>query len=137
MLNERESPWAPRVLSVLRIVAGVLFLEHGTSKIFGWPVHVGFLPPHPFSLFWFAGLLELIGSPLILLGLLTRPTAFVLSGFMAVAYFIQLAPKNVFPMNNEGDPAILFCFLFLYLVAAGPGPWSLDALIRRRAATQG
>lgn len=117
--------WRPRVLSILRIVAAILFIEHGTQKLFGIPAteHA----PAAFSLFWFAGVLEVFGGALLLLGLFTRPVAYVLSGQMAVAYWMAHAPNSIFPALNGGDAAILFCFVFLYFVFAGPGPWSLDA----------
>ncbi|CAA2144117.1 DoxX family protein [Methylobacterium bullatum] len=132
-LNAISSTWGPRLLSVLRIVAGVLFLEHGTQKLFGFPVRLdGGVAPALFTLFWFAAVLEIVGGALIVLGLFTRPVAFILSGQMAFAYFIAHAPKSPFPALNRGDAAILFCFLFLYLAAAGAGPWSLDARRRGR-----
>ncbi|KQP83008.1 DoxX family protein [Methylobacterium sp. Leaf117] len=127
------SAWAPRLLSVLRIMSGLLFLEHGTQKLFGFPARMGGGPaPDLLSLPGIAGSLELVGGTLIVLGLFTRPVAFLLSGQMAVAYFLAHAPKSPFPALNGGDAAILFCFVFLYLVAAGPGPWSLDAQRRGR-----
>ena len=121
--------FAPHMLSVLRIVAALIFLLHGPQKLFGWPPS-----PRPspewFSMLGVAAILEMVGGAMLLLGFLTRPVAFVLSGLMAFAYFIAHAPRSIFPTVNGGDAAILFCFLFLYLVFAGPGPWSLDA--RRR-----
>lgn len=129
--NALAATWAPRLLSLLRIVAGLLFLEHGTQKLFGFPVRMGGgAAPAMLSLLWFAALLETVGGALIVLGLFTRPVAFLLSGQMAVAYFLFHQPKSPFPALNGGDAAILFCFLFLYLAAAGAGPLSLDA--RRR-----
>ena len=121
--------WAPRLLSVLRIVAALLFLEHGTQKLFGFPMRMGGAATGPamFTMIWFAAVLELVGGALLALGLFTRPVAFVLSGEMAFAYFISHAPRNFFPALNGGDAAILFCFVFLYFAAAGAGPWSLDA----------
>jgi putative oxidoreductase len=123
------SVWAPRLLSVLRIVAALIFLEHGTQKLFGFPPRMGgaAMGPAMFSLLWFAAVIEIVGGVLLLLGLFTRPVAFVLSGEMAFAYFIGHAPRNFFPALNGGDAAILYCFVFLYMAAAGPGPWSLDA----------
>jgi putative oxidoreductase len=117
--------WAPRLLSVLRIVAGFCFMLHGAQKLLGFPAPFP-MPLPAFSLFWFAGVLELVGGALILIGLLTRPVAFVLSGEMAFAYFMGHAPKSFWPVVNGGDAAILFCFVFLYLAAAGAGPWSVD-----------
>ena len=124
--------WVPRLLSVLRIVAGLVFMAHGTQKILGFPASA--MHPPLLSLFGVAGLLEMCGGALLVVGLLTRPVAFLLSGEMAAAYFIAHAPKSFFPALNGGDAAILFCFLFLYLAAAGPGPWSVDALRRTHAA---
>jgi putative oxidoreductase len=121
--------YAPQVLSILRIVAALLFLEHGTSRLFGFPSSLpapGFL-----SLYWFAGAIELIGGALLALGLFSRPAAFIMSGQMAFAYFLSHAPNSFFPIFNRGDSAILYCFVFFYLAFAGPGPWSLDAAVRR------
>ena len=117
---------APYSLSVLRIVAAFIFLLHGTQKLLGFPEATRGMPEF-LSLLWVAGALELVGGVLLLVGLFTRPTAFVMSGLMAFAYFIAHAPRSFWPTSNGGDAAILFCFLFLYLVFAGPGPWSLDA----------
>lgn len=117
--------WRPYVLSILRIVAAVLFFEHGTQKILGVPEPK--YVPEMFSLTWVAGIMEIVGGALLIVGLFTRPVAFLLSGQMAVAYWMAHAPNNMFPVLNGGDAAILFCFVFLYLVFAGPGPWSLDA----------
>lgn len=122
--------WSPGLLSLLRIVVALGFIEHGTSKFFG-------LPPFPMSgplppLLIAAGALELVGGALILIGLFTRPIAFLLSGQMAVAYFLAHAPKGLFPAENGGEAAMLYCFVFLYLAAAGAGPWSLDALLERK-----
>ena len=124
--------WAPRVLSVLRIVAGLLFIAHGTQKLLGFPA--GENPqPEFMTLFWIGGLIEIVAGVLIALGLFTRLAAFVASGEMAVAYWMfHHAADNPFPANNGGDAAILYCFVFLYLVFAGPGPWSLDAQLARR-----
>ena len=118
--------WAPRLLSVLRIVTGLLFLEHGTQKFFSFPMRAA-AAPQLISLLGLQGCLEIVGGLLILFGLFTRPVAFVLSGNMAVAYFMAHLPKSFFPALNGGDSAILFCFAFLYLAAAGGGAWSLDA----------
>jgi putative oxidoreductase len=127
--------WAPRMLSVLRIMAGLLFLAHGTQKILGFPPMAGGAPlPDAMTLSWVAGVLELVLGALITLGLLTRPAAFIAAGEMAAAYFIGHAPRNFFPTLNGGDAAILYCFVFLYISVAGAGPWSLDALRQRRAA---
>ena len=122
--------YAPAVLSILRIVAALLFFEHGLSRLFGFPSP---LPtPAPFSMYWFAGSIEFIGGSLVFLGLFTRAAAFIMSGEMAFAYFLSHAPHGFFPILNRGDGAILFCFLFLYIAFAGAGPWSLDALVWRR-----
>jgi putative oxidoreductase len=120
---------APYALSVLRIVAGFLFLQHGTQKLFGYPMPPPGGQPPVASLYWIAGLLEFTGGILIMIGLLTRPVAFILSGQMAVAYFRVHAPQGFWPTKNQGEAAVSFCFMFLYFVFAGPGPWSLDALI--------
>ena len=121
-----EAIWAPRVLSILRVAAALLFVEHGTQKLLGFPSS-GHPGPPLFSLFGVQGVLELGGGILILLGLFTRPVAFLLAGDMAVAYFMAHAPKSFFPVVSGGDAAVLFCFVFLYLSCAGGGPWSLDA----------
>jgi putative oxidoreductase len=123
-----ESVWAPRLLSILRIVAALIFMAHGTQKILGFPAGAS---PAMFSLPWIAGMLELFGGALLVLGLFVRPVAFVLSGLMACAYWIAHAPKSFFPVLNGGDAAILYCFVFLYFVAAGGGVWSLDNLMRK------
>ena len=121
-----ETEWAPRMLSVLRIIAALLYIEHGTQKLFGFPPSDHGMPPL-FSIYGLGGVLEAFGGFLLLIGLFTRPVAFVLSGMMAVAYFMVHAPQSFFPANNGGDAAILFCFVFFYLFIAGPGPWSVDA----------
>ena len=123
--------WAPRLLSILRIVTGLLFLAHGTQKLLGFPPSP-MPPPELLSMMGIGGLLELVGGALIVIGLFTRPVAFVLSGQMAVAYWMFHFPKGPFPALNMGDAAILFCFVFLYISAAGPGPWSVDAMSRGR-----
>ena len=129
----RWRSWAPQLLSVLRIVAAFLFIQFGTGKLFALPgplmpgggtVPVGSLPG-------IAGVLEVVGGTLLLLGLFTRPVAFLVSGEMAIAYFHSHAPSGFWPVLNGGHPAVLFCFVWLYLSSAGPGPWSLDALLRR------
>ncbi len=125
--------WAPRMLSVLRIVSALIFFAHGTQKLLGFPASD--FSPSLFSLMGLAGLLELIGGALLIVGLFTRPVAFVLSGMMAVAYWMAHAPQSFYPVNNGGDAAILYCFVFLYIVFAGPGPWSLDAVRGRSAQT--
>jgi len=124
--------WAPRALSVLRFVAGLTFLSHGVAKLLKYPPLPAFAKLELFSLIGFAGALELVGGALIILGLFTRPVAFILSGEMAFAYFISHAPRNFFPILNGGDGAVLYCFIFLYFAFAGAGPWSLDALWRKK-----
>jgi putative oxidoreductase len=128
-MDTLQTVWAPRLLSILRIVAALIFMEHGTQKLLGFPVSEDPVPAL-FSLSGIAGILELIGGALLVLGLFTRPVAFILSGQMAVAYWYAHAPRSFFPVNNEGDAAILYCFVFLYLFAAGAGPWSLDNWLR-------
>jgi putative oxidoreductase len=130
--TELQTVWAPRALALLRIVAALLFMEHGTQKLLDFPPSDNPSPPL-LSLMGLAGVLELVGGILLVLGLFTRPAAFILSGMMAVAYWMAHAPQSVFPALNGGDAAILFCFVFLYLVAAGPGAWSLDGTLRQRA----
>jgi putative oxidoreductase len=123
--TELETVWAPRLLGLLRIVTAVLFIEHGTQKLFGIPTPAHGMP-EAFTLLWLAAVLETFGGFLILIGLFTRPVAFILSGQMAVAYWMAHAPASIFPALNQGDAAILFCFIFLYFVAAGPGAFSID-----------
>jgi putative oxidoreductase len=125
------SAWEPRVLSILRIVTALCFLEHGTQKVFNFPAgeHHGVSFT---SLAGVSGLFELVGGALLLLGLFTRPVAFILSGMMAYAYWAVHAAQGPYPVNNGGDAAILYCFVFFYLIFAGPGPWSVDAMRRRR-----
>ncbi len=130
-IDHLETVWAPRVLSILRIVAALLFFEHGTTKLLGFPPSDH--SPEFLSLSWIAGALELVGGALLIVGLFTRPVAFILSGEMAFAYWMAHAPRSAFPVVNGGDAAILYCFVFLYLAFAGGGPWSLDALRRRRS----
>ena len=119
--------FAPHMLSVLRITAALTFLSHGTVKLLGFP-DVGRPGPGMFALSWFAGVLELLGGLMLLLGVFTRPVAFVLSGMMAFAYFISHWPRGITPISNGGEAAYLFCFLFLYIACAGGGPWSLDSM---------
>ncbi len=122
--------WQPPLLSILRIMSGLLFLQHGTTKHLGFPVSQ-MNDVATFSLGGIAGLFELVGGALLVLGLFTRPVAFVLSGLMAAAYFIAHAPQGFFPLLNGGELALLYCFAFLYLSAAGGGAWSLDRLLRK------
>ena len=129
---EPETVWAPRLLGVLRIVAAILFMEHGAQKLLGFPPPTHGMP-EMLTLLWFAGVLELVGGFFLLIGLFTRPVAFVLSGQMAFAYWLFHAPNSPYPAINGGDAAILFCFLFLYLAAAGPGSYSVDGAREGRA----
>lgn len=127
-IGQTAIAWAPRMLSVLRIITGLLFIEHGTMKLFNFPPSDMFAGGIELvSLTGLAAILELVGGALIVLGLFTRPVAFILSGEMAVAYFMAHAPSSFFPTINGGESAILFCFIFLYLACAGAGPWSVDA----------
>jgi putative oxidoreductase len=126
--------WGPRVRSVLRIMAALMFLSHGMMKLFAFPIGV---PPKGgtvelLSQSGLGGILEFFGGALLLLGLFTRPVAFVLAGEMAVAYFQFHFPRGFWPIVNQGELAVLYCFVWLYFSAAGPGPWSLDALIKRK-----
>lgn len=131
MTVESRSVWAGRMLSVLRIVAAALYIEHGTQKLFGFPsAGPGTTPVHLISQSGLAGVLEVFGGLAILLGLFTRPVAFVLAGEMAVAYFQVHFPRSFFPIVNRGESPVFFCFFFLYLVFAGGGVWSLDYLIQ-------
>jgi putative oxidoreductase len=118
--------WSSRVLSLMRFVAGLLFLMHGTQKLIGWPTRSN-AGPELLSQLGIGGMIEIVGGALIMIGLFTRPAAFICSGMMAVAYFQYHAANNLYPILNRGETSILFCFVFFYLVFAGPGPWSLDA----------
>ncbi len=127
------SPWTERMWSITRIVVGSMFLTAGTMKLFGVPVSPAARAITPLmSQIGVAGLLEVVGGALIMLGLFTRPVAFILAGEMAVAYFQVHHPRSFFPTVNSGVSAVLYCFIFLYMSLAGAGPWSLDALIARR-----
>ncbi len=128
-----DSPWKDRMLSILRIVAGLMFMTAGTVKLFGFPgTPFGPMDPVPLmTQMGIGGILETFGGLLIALGLFTRPVAFIVSGEMAVAYFQFHFPKSIYPTENDGVGAALYCFIFLYLVFAGAGPWSIDAAIRR------
>jgi putative oxidoreductase len=133
-LLARWRSWAPYLLSLLRVVAGFLFMQVGTAKLFAFPAAImpgGGTAPIG-SLPGIAGLLESVGGPFLILGLFTRPVAFLLSGEMAVAYFHSHAPQGFWPVLNQGAPAVLYCFLFLYFSSVGPGPWSLDAVLRSK-----
>ena len=121
--------YSDEALSLLRIVAALMFVLHGTSKLLGFPPFP-MEQPAMFSLLWVGGMMEIIGGALLLVGLFSRPVAFLLSGEMAVAYWMFHAPKSTFPSENGGEAAILYCFVFLLIAAAGPGAWSLDAKLR-------
>lgn len=133
-LEAKVLPWAPAVLSILRIMTGLLFFEHGLQKMLGFPP-----PPQPMPspmppMLMASGLLEFVGGALFTLGLFTRPVAFVLSGMMAVAYFIAHAPQGFFPILNRGELAIVYCFVFFYFFFAGGGSIGVDALMARKSA---
>lgn len=137
LYDPTPSPWAARMLAIFRIVAGGMFITFGTMKLLGYPANP--MPNMPPIELWsqvgIGGVLEMVGGVLIVLGLLTRPTAFILAGMMAVAYFQFHQPSAFWPATNGGTPAVLYCFFYLYLVAAGPGAWSLDAMIARSRGT--
>ena len=124
---ERYTPYA---LAALRIVAALIFMEHGTQKLFGFPTTPEGGLPAVGSIFWIGAWIELAGGALLLIGLFTRPVAFITSGEMAVAYWMFHAPANPYPAVNGGDAAILYCFVFLLLVFTGPGAWSVDGALR-------
>jgi putative oxidoreductase len=128
-------PWVPRALALLRIVAGYLVLQHGTAKLFGYPHVAMFDNLQVMSLIGVAGIIELVGGALVLVGLFVRPAAFILSGEMAAAYFIGHVPHGnfFFPTLNQGEAAVIYCFVFLFLAAAGGGVWSIDAMRRSRS----
>jgi putative oxidoreductase len=130
-MNETLAAWTPRALSVLRIVTGLLIIQHGMGKLIGFPVLPAYANVQPFSLIGAAGFIELIGGALLILGLWTQPAAFILSGEMAFAYFISHYPKGFHPLINGGTLAVLYCFTCLYLSTAGAGPWSVDASMKK------
>ena len=130
-LTETMAAWAPRALSVLRIITGLMIIEHGMAKLLGWPVVAAFAQLKLFSLLGLAGTIELVGGALLIVGLFTQPVAFILSGEMAVAYFMVHAPRSFFPLINGGSLAIIYCFACLYLSTAGGGPWSVDATMKK------
>jgi putative oxidoreductase len=133
MAFDRLHKYSPNLLALLRIVTALLFIEHGTAKLMSFPEMGGGGGPPLLSLFGIAGIIEIVGGILVLLGLFTRPAAFIMAGEMAVAYWMVHAPNSPYPLLNQGEAAILFCFVFLYLVGAGPGALSVDGN-RRRAA---
>ena len=126
---DRVSKYMPELLSIVRLLVGLLFLEHGTAKLFGFP-HAAMAQPEMGTLLWFQGIIEVVGGVLFAVGFLTRPVAFILAGDMAVAYFMAHAPKGFFPMLNGGDAAILYCFIFLIYFVVGPGRWAADASVK-------
>jgi putative oxidoreductase len=130
-MMEKMAAWAPRALSVLRIISGLMIIQHGMGKIFHFPALPAYANVQPLSLLGAAGFIELIGGALLILGLFTQPAAFILSGEMAVGYFMVHAPKSFYPLINGGTLAIMYCFTFLYLSTAGAGPWSIDAAMKR------
>jgi putative oxidoreductase len=126
-MTEALAAWTPRALSILRIITGLLIIQHGMGKLLGFPVLAAYANVQPLSLVGAAGFIELIGGALLILGLWTRPAAFIVAGEMAFAYFIGHFPKGFLPLINGGTLAILYCFTCLYLSTAGAGPWSIDA----------
>ena len=120
-MMETLTAWAPRALSVLRIITGLMIIQHGMAKLLGFPVVASFANLSPFSLIGAAGFIELIGGALLIIGFLTQPVAFIVSGEMAFAYFMAHAPRSFYPIVNEGELAVLFCFIFLYIAVTGPG----------------
>lgn len=126
------SRWQPQLLAILRIVTALLFIEHGTAKLFEFPVAIPGIPQPLPTILLVASLIEIVGGTLILVGLFTRPVAFIASGEMAVAYWMSHFPRDPSPLLNMGEAAILFCFIFLYIAAAGPGAWSVDRERRDR-----
>ena len=130
-MNETLAAWTPRALSVLRIITGLLIIQHGMGKLLGFPVYPAYANVQLMSLSGAAGVIELIGGALLIVGLWTQPVAFILSGELAFAYFIGHFPKGFHPLINGGTLAALYCFTFLYLSTAGAGPWSLDASMKK------
>jgi putative oxidoreductase len=130
-MNETLAAWTPRALSVLRIITGLLIIQHGMGKLLGFPALPAYANVQLMSLSGAAGVIELIGGALLILGLWTHPVAFILSGEMAFAYFIGHFPKGFHPLINGGTLAALYCFTCLYLSTAGAGPWSLDASMKK------
>jgi putative oxidoreductase len=129
--DEFSERWAPYAIGVLRIVTALLFLEHGTAKLLGFPVTELAYPPM-WSLLWIAGVFELVGGSLLLIGLWTRWVSLLLAGEMAVAYWYTHAPISFYPILNQGEAAILFCFIFVLLFVVGAGEWSVDKVLHRR-----
>lgn len=133
-LNSFYAAWTPRLLSLLRIVAAFMLIAHGAQKLFGFLAPPGMPSFQPMSQMWIAGVLESFGGLLLFFGLFTRPVAFILSGMLAVAYFQMHAPSGFWPLQNKGELAVLYCFVFLFFAAAGGGAWSLDRLLGRERA---
>lgn len=127
------APWRPQLLSIMRIMIGLMLTAHGTAKLLGWPIHPPMNNVVSGSPSWYAAFFELILGPLLALGLFTREVAFVLAGLCAVAYWGWHFPRSFFPMVNAGEHAVLFAFSMLYISAAGAGPWSLDAILRKKS----
>jgi putative oxidoreductase len=130
-MNDTFAAWTPRALSVLRIITGLLIIQHGMGKLIGFPAFPAYANVQLMSLIGAAGFIELIGGALLVLGLFTQPVAFILAGEMAFAYFLRHAPNSFYPLINNGTLAILYCFTCLYLSTAGAGPWSLDASMKK------
>ena len=130
-MTEALAAWRPRALSVLRFITGLLIIQHGLGKIIHFPALPAYANVQPLSLLGAAGFIELIGGALLILGLFTRPAAFILSGEMAFAYFMVHAPKSFYPLVNGGTLAIMYCFTCLYLSTVGAGPWSVDAAMKK------
>src|SRR3954466_11834097 len=130
-MTEALAAWSPRALSLLRIITGLLIIQHGMGKIIGFPVVPAYANVQPLSLIGAAGFIELTGGALLILGLWTQPAALILAGEMAFAYFIGHFPKGFHPLINGGTLAALYCFTFLYLSTAGAGPWSVDAAMKK------
>ena len=126
-MTEALAAWKPRVLSILRIITGLLIIQHGLGKLIHFPALPAYANVQPLSMLGAAGFIELIGGALLIVGLWTQPVAFIVSGEMAFAYFIAHFPKGFHPLINGGTLAILYCFVCLYLATAGAGPWSIDA----------
>jgi len=133
-MTEILKSWEPRILSVLRIMAALLFVEHGTMKLLAFPAAMPGMSDGLPPLLLVAGIMELAGGAVLAVGLFTRPVAFLLSGEMAIGYFLFHAPHGFYPALNMGEPAVLYCFVFLYLVFAGGGAWGVDAMLARNKA---
>ncbi|MGC2823520.1 MAG: DoxX family protein [Pseudolabrys sp.] len=129
-LDETATHIAPYILSIARVVIALMFMEHGTSKLFGFPAPTS--TPDPFTLLWFAAIIEIVGGAMLALGLWTRLAAFIMSGEMAIGYFMSHAPHGFFPIANRGDAAALYCLIFLYFAFAGGGPWTIATLFGKR-----